>query len=108
MSPTRHAEPRRHAARVASGAALSALALVAGCGAPMEIFSDASDSASRVTHLAWFLIILSAIVYAGVMLAMVLGFRRHRDRLPNSVDLTERGTGWIIFGGAVMPAAVLL
>lgn len=86
----------------------AALATAASCHAPMDIFSNASDSAARVSHLAWFMIIAAGVIYVFVIAAMLVASARNRDRAPTEVDLTEHGTGWIIFGGAVMPAAVLL
>jgi cytochrome c oxidase subunit II len=78
-----------------------------GCGAPMEIFTTASDDSARAARLSWFMIILATIVFAGVMATMVLALRRNRERSANDVTLTDPGTGWIVWGGAVMPAVVL-
>ena len=103
MSPTRRARPRA-ASRLAAGAAIATLA---GCGAPMEIFSSASDAAARISRLTSFMIIVAAVVYATVMAIMIAAMVRNRRRPADAVDLTRRGHGWIVWGGAVMPAVVL-
>jgi cytochrome c oxidase subunit 2 len=72
----------------------------------MEIFSTASDAAERVTSLAWFMIIAGAVVFTGVMLTIMVAVRRNRQR-SSDVDLTPRSNAWIIYGGALMPTAVL-
>ncbi len=72
------------------------------------MFSTASDAAERIAKLGWFMIVLAAIIFAGVMIAMLIAATRNRARDPRDVDLTETGTGWIIWGGAVMPGVVLL
>lgn len=75
---------------------------------PLEIFSGASDAASRISALAWFLIALAAVVYVGVMALLLRATRRNRDRDPVLVDLSEPGTRGVTYGGIVMPALVLL
>lgn len=98
MSRTRRAE------------AVLAAALVAGttaCQAPMSIFGAVGDGGRRISALAWFMIITATIVYVGVMALFVAGMMRNRDRDPAAVDLTERGTGLIVWGGGVMPVIVL-
>lgn len=81
--------------------------LLAACNAPMEVFSNASDAAHELSRLLWFMIVLSVLVFAGVMIVTYLALRRNRARAVTDVDLTERGIGWIIFGGGVMPVLVL-
>jgi cytochrome c oxidase subunit 2 len=102
---TRRAPTRRRAVLLTPTAALLA---IAGCDAPLSIFSRASDSARSVSYITWFMIILSAVVFTGVMALYVVAMRRNRDRNPADVDLSERGVGWIVWGGAVMPGFVLL
>ncbi len=112
MSRIHRADRARHQGgarrRVAALVPAAVLLAVAGCDAPLSIFSRASDSARSVSYLAWFMIILSAIVFIGVMLLYAFGVRRNRERNPADVDLSERGVGWIVWGGAVMPGIVLL
>src|SRR6185437_1443677 len=99
---------RRASARAAAAASIGALLALTGCNAPFSIFSRASDSAQSVSYIAWFMIILSAIIFVGVMALYAVAVRRNRDRDPASVDLSEHGVGWIVWGGAVMPGVVLL
>jgi cytochrome c oxidase subunit 2 len=87
---------------------VNAVVFLTACDAPLSVFSRASDSAARVSTLGWFMIILSGIIYVGVMTAMVAAMLRNRRRNPVDVDLTERGVGWIVWGGAIMPALALL
>jgi cytochrome c oxidase subunit II len=87
---------------------LLAAVIATGCDTPLSVFSPGSDAAQRVSQLTWFMTILSAIIFVGVIVIMVLAIRRHRDRDAQGVDLTDRGHGWLIWGGAVMPALVLL
>jgi cytochrome c oxidase subunit 2 len=102
MSPIRRAN-----ARGASRAALLLFAVVAaGCHAPMQMFSSASDSAERITKIAWFMIALAAIVYAIVIGAMVVATARNRRRAPSTVDMSTPGIRWIIIGGVILPALV--
>ena len=106
MSPTRRADRRFARWVVLAAPALAAVAT--SCGAPMEIFSTASDDAERVSRLAWFMILLSAVIFVGVMIAMGMAMYRNRQRSETDVDLSEPGNGWIIWGGTVMPAIVLI
>jgi cytochrome c oxidase subunit 2 len=91
-----------------ASALLALVTLLGGCDAPLSIFSTASDAAERVARLAWFMIILSGIIFVGVMIAMLAAAVRNRRRSAIDVDLSDPGTGWIIWGGAVMPGIVLL
>ena len=94
--------------RLATRVALATLPVAAaGCQAPMSTLTGGGDAGRRVAALTWFLIIAAAVVYAGTMALFVAGLARNRDRDPSAVDLTERGTGFIVWGGGVMPAVVL-
>jgi len=73
----------------------------------MSIFSDVTASAERITHLTWFMIVLSAVVYAAVIAIMVVAVRRNRRRSANAVDLTDPGPRFVVVGGLIMPAVVL-
>jgi len=75
--------------------------------APLSLFSAASEAAARIAGLAWFMIIVSTVIFVGVVTTMVLAVFRNRGR-PPEVDLTERGRGWVVWGGAVMPGIVLV
>lgn len=81
--------------------------LVAACRPAMSMFDPATASAARVTHFTWVMIGLAAVIFvivAGLLAATVL---RSRRRDPHTVDVTPRGNGWVIVGGAVLPALVL-
>ena len=91
--------------RLASVAAVLALG---ACSTPMSMFSDASDAAASVSKLGWFMIWLSAAIFALVVALMAGGILRNRGRSATEVDLDDRGAGWIVWGGAVFPGVVLL
>jgi cytochrome c oxidase subunit 2 len=86
----------------------SVLVLATACDAPLSTFSTASDAADRLAALAWFMIILSAVIFVAVLGIMVAAIRRHRDRDALGVDMSDRTNAWLIWGGTVMPALVLL
>jgi cytochrome c oxidase subunit II len=93
--------------RARSAPMTSAVALGA-CSTPMSMFSDASDAAASVSKLGWFMIWLSAAIFALVVALMVGGILRNRSRSATEVDLEDKGAGWLIWGGAVFPGVVLL
>lgn len=75
--------------------------------APMRIFSSASEAAAGVTRLTWFMIVLSAMIYAIVIGAMCVPIMRRRRRVSEGVDLSERSIRPILIGGLALPALVL-
>jgi cytochrome c oxidase subunit II len=75
---------------------------------PLSIFSNASDAASRVSMLAWFMILASAVVFCIVIAIMVAAVIRNRREESDTVDLSERGTAWVVWGGAVVPTLILV
>ncbi|HEY9226680.1 MAG TPA: cytochrome c oxidase subunit II [Gemmatimonadaceae bacterium] len=83
------------------------LLLVASCSTPMQTISSATEAAERVTRLTWFMVVLSVVVYAIVIAAMVMAIRRNRQRSTTEVDLSRPGVRPIIIGGVVLPALVL-
>lgn len=93
--------------RASATCALSFLALADACDTPLSVFSTASDAAERVSKLAWFMIILAAIIFVGVMTTAAVAAFRNRTSDATSVDLSDPGAGWIIWGGAVIPGIVL-
>ena len=103
--------PRGGGARgaVASRVALAAglLAGAAACQAPMSIFGAGGDGGRRISGLAWFMIVTAAVVYAITMAIMLVALSRNRRRDPATVDMSEPGTGFIVWGGGVMPVFVL-
>ena len=104
MSPTRLASlARATATRLAATLPI----VLAACNAPMSALQRAGEGARRVTGITWFLIVTAAIVYAATMAVMILAMMRNRSRDPHDVDLSRPGTGFIVWGGGVMPAVVL-
>jgi cytochrome c oxidase subunit 2 len=89
------------------GYAPTALVLAAACSTPLDTFSNASDAAERVSRLAWFMILVSGIIFVGVVLVMIVAIIRNRGRDAGSVQLDERGERWLLWGGTVMPVVVL-
>jgi len=106
MSRTRRVRQRRALARRVTLATIL-IAGTAACQAPMSIFGAGGDGGRRVSGLAWFLIVTAAVVYAITMAILLVGISRNRDRDPAAVDMSERGHGFIIWGGAIMPVVVL-
>lgn len=106
MSPTRRASVSGVMPSASRDSAVILLAAT-GCGAPQQMFSDATDGAARVTTLTWFMIIVAAIVYVVVIALMLAGMWRNRQRDPHAVDLSRPGIRWVVIGGGIMPAVVL-
>jgi cytochrome c oxidase subunit 2 len=77
------------------------------CDTPMNALNADSDPARRIALLGWFMIVLAAIIFLGVALVLAWAVIRNRHAADLTPDLTSRGRGWIIFGGALMPALVL-
>jgi heme/copper-type cytochrome/quinol oxidase subunit 2 len=73
----------------------------------MNALNADSEPARRIALLGWFMIVLAAIVFLGVALVLSWAVARNRYAADRTPDLTPRGRGWIIFGGALMPALVL-
>lgn len=95
---------RANACTALAGAALA----MAGCNAPLSMFSTATDDAERVSWLGWFMIVLSGLIFVGVMITMIIAMLRNRRRNAVDVDLSDPGAGWIVWGGAVMPGVALI
>jgi cytochrome c oxidase subunit 2 len=72
------------------------------------MFATASAAAARIAGLTWFMIILSFVILVLVVAIMATAIARGRHRDAHRVDLDEKGNSWLLWGGAVMPAAVLL
>lgn len=89
------------------GWSIVAAAATAGCHAPMSIFRTGAVESKILAGLTWFLIILSAIIYAIVIGILVAALRRRRHATTD-VDLTPRNWRFPIIGGAIVPGIVLL
>jgi len=80
---------------------------VAGCATPLSTFSSASAAAERTARLSWLMLALSAAIFVLVCIIMLLAIARRRGSEDAVVGLDERGRGWLLWGGTVMPVAVL-
>lgn len=81
--------------------------LCPGCRSDMSVFEPAGPYAAKITHLTWFLVILSTVVFVGVMVVVAMAVSRNRTRDPAEVDLAGRPHHFILIGGAIIPAIVL-
>lgn len=84
------------------------VAALASCQRELPTLHTASPPADRIARLGWFMIGAAALVFVAVVLIQLLALRRHRERDPVAVDLMPQGHGWIVWGGAVIPAIVLV
>jgi cytochrome c oxidase subunit II len=73
----------------------------------MPVMAGASDAADRIAWLGWFMVILSAVVFAAVTVGLVVAVRRGRRRDPQVVDLTDPGPRFVVIGGALLPGIIL-
>jgi cytochrome c oxidase subunit II len=103
--------PRRRAdmLSVQTRGAVAAATVVAatGCRSAMPVMSGASDAADRTAWLGWFMVILSAVVFAVVVVVLVGAVRRNRQRDPETVDLSDPGQRFVVIGGALFPGLIL-
>lgn len=73
-------------------------------GQPLSIFSSASDAAARITTLAWFMIVLSALIFVIVVAIMIVAIVRTRPTEDRSVDLSEPSKRFVVWGAPRSPA----
>jgi cytochrome c oxidase subunit 2 len=104
MSPIRRADGVTLRRALAAAAASAASA----CHPAMSIFGGATESGARVAHLTWFMIILAPVIFALVVGLLIGAMLHNRARDPNALDLTTRGSNWVIWGGAVLPTIILV
>jgi cytochrome c oxidase subunit 2 len=76
--------------------------------APLSIFSSSSDATARITTLTWFMILLSALIFVCVMVVMIAAVLRNRRREATSVEMSQPGDRIVVWGGAILPGAVLV
>src|SRR5262245_61144416 len=74
---------------------------------PLSVFSRSSDAAARITTLTWFMILLSALIFLCVMVTMIVAVLRNRRREATSVDMSQPGDRFVVWGGAILPGVVL-
>jgi cytochrome c oxidase subunit 2 len=98
---------RRRAEAVLAAAAAMAATTISGCQAAMPALRGASDAATRIAWLGWFMIIAAAIVFVAVVLLLVAAVRRNRSRDPATVDLADPGSRFVVVGGLLFPSIIL-
>jgi cytochrome c oxidase subunit 2 len=76
-----------------------------GCSTPLDMFSNATATAERVSTLTRLLIVASGIIFVGITVTMMAAVARRRE--PRPVELDERGDAWVLWGGVVLPVVVL-
>lgn len=76
-------------------------------GDSLSAFSHASDAAARITGLTWLMVTLAAAIVVSVVAIIGRAIVRNRHLDERAVDLSARGSGWIVWGGAVMPGLVV-
>lgn len=72
------------------------------------MFSTGGPYASRIANLTWFLIALSSVVFVAVVATLWIAARRRRSADAHEIDQSDPGTKFVVIGGAILPAAVLL
>ena len=77
------------------------------CATPLSTFSHASDTAERTANLSWLMLALSTAIFILVCVVMFIAIARRRERDKTAVGLDERGGGWLLWGGLVLPVVVL-
>jgi cytochrome c oxidase subunit 2 len=83
--------------------------MMAGCTAVTpNTFAPQGPAAARITSLTWLLIGLGGFVYLAVMGVMVFAFFRSRFGPTSNAWWTQNARYFIIIGGAIIPAIVLL
>lgn len=83
---------------------------LSGCstGKPMSMFGTGGPYAGRISSLTWFMIALAAAVFVAVIVTLWMGARRRRGESASDVDQSDPGTKFVVIGGAILPALVLL
>ncbi|HEV8447485.1 MAG TPA: cytochrome c oxidase subunit II [Gemmatimonadaceae bacterium] len=79
----------------------------AGCATPLSTFSHASDAAERTATLSWLMVAVSTAIFILVCVVMVAAIARGKGSERGIVGLEERGRGWLLWGGLVLPVVVL-
>ncbi|HWQ13165.1 MAG TPA: cytochrome c oxidase subunit II [Roseiflexaceae bacterium] len=95
------------AARRALGV-LACAALLSGCAGAPAALNPQGPVAARIADLWWLMFALAAVIFGGVMGLLAFALFHPRRGEPEPPGEPARGTGLIVGGGIVMPAAVLL
>ncbi|HEY4320193.1 MAG TPA: cytochrome c oxidase subunit II [Gemmatimonadales bacterium] len=81
--------------------------LLAGCHAPMSVFTGAGPAGRALSQLTWVLVAASAVIFVLVTLFMLAAIAR-RNRGGTDPDLTVHDNRIPIVAGAIIPGVVLL
>jgi cytochrome c oxidase subunit 2 len=80
---------------------------LAGCAAPSTL-APQGPAAERIAGLWWIMFGLASAIYGVVMALLLIGLFRRRRLEPEREHDPSDGRAWILGGGVVLPAAVLL
>ena len=75
---------------------------------PMNILTGAGPVAGAQATLGWWLMIVSAVVVLVVAILVLLGGLRRRGNREALVQRTGGGMRWVIVGGVILPAMILI
>jgi cytochrome c oxidase subunit 2 len=104
-----HANQRpRHSKLVASIGLAWGVVLLCGCAETPSALSPAGPAAERIATLWWVMLSIAAAIYLLVLALLYLALRRKREPDPESEKRPADGRRFIIGGGVVLPAVVLL
>ena len=89
----------------------AALLLLGGCAGAPSYMSPAGTNADALARLGWGLLVVSCIVVAVVAALVLAGALRHRREEDGKVRVRRGGSAglrWIVAGGVVIPAVILV
>ena len=75
---------------------------------PMNILTGAGPVAGAQATLGWWLMIVSAVVVTVVAILVLVGGLRRRNNREALVQRTGAGMRWVIVGGVIVPAIILI
>jgi cytochrome c oxidase subunit 2 len=78
-----------------------------GCQPTVSALDTAGAEGTAITRLAWFLIILGTVVFVIVVGVLIAGLLQERKGVAHDVDLTPRGSAFVMVGGAIIPTLIL-
>jgi len=84
--------------------------LLAGCAGPQSILDPAGPSAHAIAVVWWWMLGVSALVLLGVVALWLIAMRRQAPTADGDAhaDAGKTGVRWIVGGGIVLPAAVIV
>ena len=87
---------------------LPALLLVACADNSASMLNGRGPAAARINTLWWIMFVVGAIVYVVVMGYLLLALFRRRSVQEEDTYEPDEGTGIVIWGGAIIPAIILV